>query len=151
MNLSAGDIVLLVFIIVVAAGAGLYFLNRWASRKMATQQDVIEKTKMSTSIFVLDKKKDKITNANLPKAVMNEIPKHYKFMKVPIIKAKVGPQVLTLLCDKNVYEALPVKKNISVELAGIYIISMKGMKSKKEMKQLRKDKDKAKKDKDKKK
>lgn len=107
---------------------------------MATQQDMIEKSKMTMSIFVLDKKKDKITNVNLPKAVADQMPKHYKFMKMPIVRAKVGPQILTLLCDKNVYEALPIKKNVSVELAGIYIISMKGMKSKKEMKQFKKDK-----------
>ena len=46
---------------------------------------------------------------------------------MPIVKAKVGPQITTLLCDKNVYDVLPNKKTIKVELAGIYISRVIGM------------------------
>ena len=44
-----------------------------------------------------------------------------------IIKAKVGPQITTLMCDKPVYDILPVKKNVKVEMAGIYIVGIKGV------------------------
>ena len=56
------------------------------------------------------------------------------------VKAKIGPQIMTLICDKNVYNALPLKKNVKVELAGIYISNMQGLKSKEEMKALAKEK-----------
>jgi hypothetical protein len=37
-----------------------------------------------------------------------------------------------------VFDALPVKKTVMVELAGMYIVGMKGMKTKKEMEAIRK-------------
>ena len=46
---------------------------------------------------------------------------------MPIVKAKVGPQILTLMCDKNIYDVLAVKKTVKVELAGIYISKIVGM------------------------
>lgn len=133
--MNASDIILLGIMLLGAAAVGLYFLNRWASRRMSDQQDMIERTKMTVSIYVIDKKKDKPANANLPKAVSEQLPKIYRFMKMPLVKAKVGPQIVTLMCDKQVFEALPIKKNVKVDLAGIYIVGMKGMKSKKEMKE----------------
>lgn len=114
---------------------GLYFLNNWASKKMGNQQELIEKSKQTMSIYVIDKKKTKAEGSGLPKAVMEKLPKIYKFMKVYLVKAKIGPQIMTLMCEKKVFNALPVKKNIKVEIAGIYIIGMKGMKSEKEMKE----------------
>ncbi|MCL2461972.1 MAG: hypothetical protein FWF44_04845 [Defluviitaleaceae bacterium] len=129
-------IILLVAIIIVAIFAGLYFLNRWSSRKMVDQNAMIEKNKQTVSIFVIDKKKEKASEVNLPKSVSQNLPKLYRFMKMPFVKAKVGPQILTLMCEKKVYEVLPVKKNVKVELAGIYIVGMKGMKTKKEMEEL---------------
>jgi hypothetical protein len=49
----------------------------------------------------------------------------YKFRKVPIVKAKVGPQVLDLLCDEKIFDDIPDKKTINVELAGIFIAGIK--------------------------
>jgi len=46
---------------------------------------------------------------------------------MPIVKAKVGPQILTLMCDKNIYDVLVPKKTMKVELAGIYITKVSGM------------------------
>jgi len=134
------DIILLVVLIVAAIVAGLYFLNKWASKKMTDQQEVINRTRMVTSIYVIDKKKDKAANVNLPKAASAQLPKMYKFIKVPFVKAKIGPQIITLMCDNKVFNALPVKKSVKVGLAGIYIVDMVGMKSDKEMKELKKKK-----------
>ena len=75
----------------------------------------------------------RIQNANLPKAMAAQIPRMSKLMKVPLVKAKIGKDIMTLVCDNNVFPALPVKKSVTVELAGIYIVSMKGQKSKAEM------------------
>ena len=138
--MSSMDIILLVVLIVAAIVAGLYFLNKWASKKMTDQQEVINRTRMVTSIYVIDKKKDKAANVNLPKAASAQLPKMYKFIKVPFVKAKIGPQIITLMCDNKVFNALPVKKSVKVGLAGIYIVDMVGMKSDKEMKELKKKK-----------
>ncbi|MDR0999269.1 MAG: hypothetical protein LBL96_00450 [Clostridiales bacterium] len=134
--MSLNDIILLVFLIVAALGVGLYFLNRWASKRMVESEEQMARVKQTVSIFVIDKKKDKPMNSNLPKEVKSKLPAFYRFLKVPLVKAKVGPQIVTLMADAKVFEALPVKKNVKIELAGIYISGMQGMKTKKEIKAL---------------
>jgi len=137
--LGIWDIAILVSIILILIVVGLYFLNRWASKRMATQQDLVAKHKQTATIYIIDKKKDKITNANLPKGVAEQIPRMSRMMKMPMVKAKVGKDIMTLMCDNGVYPILPVKKNVTVEMAGIYIVGMKGQKTKTEMAQSRKE------------
>lgn len=129
-----GNFVIIAFVIALAAFGGFYFLNRWAGRKMLDQQEAIEKTKQTAAIYIIDKKKMRPGDANLPKSVVQQMPRYAKLMRMPLVKAKVGPQILTLMCDKNVFEALPLKKSVTVEIAGLYIVGMRGLRSAKEMK-----------------
>ncbi len=132
------DWLILIVALVAAIVAGLYFLNRWASNKMTAQNEMIAKTKQTMSIYVIDKKKGKAKDANFPKAVMEQLPKMTKMMNLPLVKAKIGPQIMTLIADKRVFKAIPLKKTIKVDLAGIYIVDMKGLKSEKEYKESKK-------------
>jgi hypothetical protein len=50
---------------------------------------------------------------------------------VPIVKAKIGPQVMDLLCDEDIFNKLPERKSVNVELAGIFIAGIKQQKGKK--------------------
>ena len=134
------DWLIIAFIVIVAIGAALYFLNRWATRKYATQQDMMTKNKMAASIYVIDKKHDKAANVTLPKVVMENLPRTAKAMKMHFVKAKIGPQIMTLMCDKTVYGYLEPKKTYQAELAGIYIVGVKGAKTKYEIKEARKKK-----------
>lgn len=127
------DTAIIIAIVLILIVVALYFLNRWAGRRMATQQDMVERHKQTVTIYVIDKKKDKIQNANLPKAMAAQVPKMSRLMKVPLVKAKIGKDIMTLMCDNHVFPALPVKKNVTVEMAGIYIVSMKGQKTKAEL------------------
>jgi len=129
---------MVVAILAVIGVTAFYFINKWAGKKAAAQQDMVAQHKQTVSIYVIDKKKDKITNAGFPKAVADQIPRMAKLMKTPLVKAKIGPQIMTLVCDAKVYDALPIKKTVSVELAGAYIVGMKGMKTKMEMAEMRK-------------
>lgn len=131
------DILIIVSIVVLVLGVGFYFLNKWAGKRAATQHQMVEQHKQTVSIYVIDKKKDKITNSNMPKAMIDQMPKMGKMMKMPLVKAKIGPQIMTLICEKDVFEALPVKKTVTVEMAGAYIVGMKGMKTKLEMQKMR--------------
>ena len=134
------DIIIVVVLILGALGFGLYFLNKWAYKKMDEQQTMIARTSQPITIYVIDKKKEKPDNANLPKSVLEQLPKRAKIMKMPLVKAKVGPQIITFICDKKVFQALPLKKNVKVDVSGIYITNMKGMKTDKEMKAMAKEK-----------
>lgn len=121
--------VLLIIVIIVGVLVGLYFLGNKLQKKMDNQQTMINQHKMTTSILVIDKKKMKITEANLPKMVVDQVPKLYRMKKMPMVKAKIGPQITTLLCDNKLFKVLPTKKMIKVELAGIYIVGIKGNKN----------------------
>jgi len=131
--LGIWDWAIIAAVVLVVIVAALYFLNRWAGKRMATQNEMVEKHKQTVTIYVIDKKKDKVTNANLPKAMASQIPRMGRMMKMPLVKAKVGKDIMTLMCDNKVFPALPVKKNVTVEMAGIYIVGMKGMKTKSEL------------------
>ena len=137
-SLQGIDIIVIVAVIIAAIVAGLYYLNKWAAKKTTEQQQFVDSSKIDATIFVIDKKHDKAANVNLPKAVMTKLPKVYKFMKMYFIQAKVGPQIVTLMCDKKIFNYLAIKKNAKVELAGIYISNVKGMKSDYEKKQAQK-------------
>ena len=137
------DIVIIAVAVVGVIAAALFFLNRWASKKINTQQQLMDKNRQPASIYVIDKKHDKAANVNLPKVVMDNLPKVYKFMKMYFVKVKIGPQIMTLICDKNIYRGLQTKKTYQVELSGIYISSAKGVKTKFQLKEQAKAKKKA--------
>lgn len=121
-------IVLIVSIVVIGVLVGLYFWGKNLQKKYDEQQNLINQSKQLVQIFVIDKKKDKITNVKLPKQVKEQFPKRYKKRKMPIVIAKIGPQITTLLCDEKIYKDLPTKKQVKVEIAGLFIVGIKGPK-----------------------
>ena len=109
--MSTVTIVLLVIaLILLAAVVVLYFLGKRAQKKQEEQQAQIAAASQSVSMLIIDKKKMKLKDAGLPAAVLAQTPKLMRGSKVPIVKAKVGPKVMTMLCDANVFEIIPVKK-----------------------------------------
>ena len=72
-------------------------------------------------MLVIDKKKMKLKDAGLPKIVYEQTPKYMRRAKVPIVKAKIGPKVMTLIADAKVFDVLPVKTEAKVVVSGIYI------------------------------
>lgn len=118
-------LVVLIWVAVIAAiFVGLYFWGRKLQKQQEEQQQLINQHKQPLQIFVIDKKKDKPDNLKLPKQVKEQLPKLYKKRKMPVVIAKIGPQIQTLMCDPRVYDSIPVKKQIKVELAGILIVDV---------------------------
>ena len=46
---------------------------------------------------------------------------------MPIVKAKIGPQIMSLICDEKIFEDVPVKKEVKAAVSGIYILEVKGL------------------------
>ncbi len=46
---------------------------------------------------------------------------------MPIVKAKIGPRVMSLIADGKVYESIPVKKEVKAVVSGIYITELKSV------------------------
>ena len=42
--------------------------------------------------------------------VVDNTPKYLRRTKVPVVKAKIGAKIMTLMCENKVFEVLPVKK-----------------------------------------
>lgn len=121
-------IVLIVVSAVLIAGiVVLYFLGKKAQKKQAEQQEMLEANKQTVSMLIIDKKRMKLRDAGLPQAVIDQTPKALRGSKLPIIKAKVGPQILSLICDEKIFESVPVKKEVKAVVSGIYVLDVKGL------------------------
>ncbi len=138
-SMGFADWFLLIVLIIAIIVCILYFLNKKAYKKMNEQNEMIEQNKMLQTAYIIDKKRDRITNIeSMPKAVLSQMPKWGKFIKMYFVRVKIGPQIVTLMADKSVYNALPVKKTVKIEMAGMYIVNMIGMKSASELKAIEK-------------
>ena len=122
-------IVLIVLGVLAVVLAVLFLVGRKMKSKVDDQQALIDQSKITTSILVIDKKKMKVKDSNLPKAVQDQIPKYLRLKKMPLVKAKIGPKIQTLMCDDKVFKELPVKRQVKVEVAGMYIVGIKGVKN----------------------
>ncbi len=121
-------IVLLVILVIAAVILGiLYFLGKKMQDKQAEQQAAIDAAKQTVSILVIDKKKMKMKDSGLPDVVMQNTPWYLRRAKVPLVKAKVGPQVVTLIADEKVFDLIPVKKEVKATISGLYITGVKGI------------------------
>ena len=121
--------VIIMIIIAIALTGTLIGLTIWGNKqktKADEAQKQLEDAAMPMSLLVIDKKKMKLSEANLPKLVMDSIPKRMRRSKMPIVKAKAGPKIMSFMCDEKVFELIPVKQEIKAMVSGIYIISVKG-------------------------
>lgn len=59
--------------------------------------------------------------------VLDQTPKLMRRAKFPIVKAKVGPKIMTFIADTSVYELIPIKKEIKATVSGLYIIGVRGI------------------------
>lgn len=121
-------IVLLVILAVLAiALVALVFLGKRAQKKSEEQQEAMDAVKQTVTMLIIDKKKMKIKDAGLPDAVLQQTPWYLRATRVPIIKAKVGPQIMTFIADITVYDIAPVKKEVKATVSGLYITNIKGI------------------------
>lgn len=117
----------IIFGVAAVVLAVLYFFGRKMQKKQAEAQEQIDSSKQLASILVIDKKKLKPKDSGLPQVALGQLPWYAKNQKLPIVKAKIGPQIMTLMCDAEVFEILPVKKECKVALSGIYIAELKSV------------------------
>ena len=133
--MSTGTIVLLVILgILIVSVVVLYFLGKKAQKRQAEQQQQIDAMKQTVSMLIIDKKRMKMKDSGLPQMVIDQTPKLMRGTKLPIVKAKVGPQIMSLVSDEKIFESIPVKKEVKAVVSGIYIIGVKGLHGKVEAK-----------------
>ena len=128
--MSTLSIVLLVILVVlIIACVVLYFLGKKAEKKQAEQQEQLDAVAQTVSMLIIDKKRMPIKNSGLPQFVIDQTPKLMRRSKLPIVKAKVGPKIMTLVCEADIFDQIPVKKEIKAEVSGIYIVGARGLRA----------------------
>lgn len=121
------QVLLIILVVLAAVLAILYFLGKKAQKKQEAQQDQIEASKQTVSMLIIDKKRMKLKESGLPQIVIDQTPKLMRRAKLPVVKAKVGPKIMTLVADEAVYDSIPVKKEVKATVSGIYIVGVKGL------------------------
>ena len=116
-----GIIVIVLAILLVV----LYFLGKNLQKKQASQQEAMDAAAQQMNLYIIDMKMMKAMDANLPKMVTEQIPKYMRRAKLPIVKAKVGPRVMSLICDAKVFDTIAPEQEVKDTVSGLYITAAK--------------------------
>ena len=143
MILAAGmplavKIILIVLGVILALLVVLVIVAQKMMKKQEASQAQIDAASQVVSMLIIDKKRMKVKDANMPKMISDQMPKYMKFAKLPIVKAKVGPRVMTLIADEKVFDSLPVKTEVKVAISGMYITEIKHVRGNVEMPKVKK-------------
>ena len=114
-------------VLVVGLTVGLYFWGKKALKKQDEQRELLQQNKQYASMLIIDKKQLRLKNSGLPQTVIDQAPWYQKNSYVSVVKAKVGPQIMVLMCDRDIFDIIPVKKEVKAAVSGIYILEVKAL------------------------
>ncbi|MDO5134110.1 MAG: hypothetical protein Q4D81_14185 [Eubacteriales bacterium] len=123
-------IFLIIIVILVAILIALYFVGKRLQARQAESEVQIQSMKQPMTLLIIDKKRLKLKESGLPDQVIQNTPWYAKRSKVPVVKAKAGPQILNFICDEKIFDSIPVKKQVKAMVSGIYIVEVKGIRGK---------------------
>ena len=130
--------VIIITVILIGVLVALYLVGNRLQKKQSAQKEMMREGAQPVTMMVIDKKMLPMKDAGLPKIVMQQTPKRYQKAKLPIVKAKVGPQITNLICDDGIYDQMPVRGEVKAMVSGIYIVSVKVVRGKMEEKPAKK-------------
>ena len=120
-------VLLVILVVLIVAFIALYFLGKRAQKKKEEQDAQIAAASQQITMLVIDKKRMRLKDAGLPQQILEQTPKMMRRSKLPIVKAKVGPRVMSLIADEAIFDEIPVKKEVKASVSGIYITSVRGL------------------------
>ena len=101
------QVLLIILVILIAVLVVLYFLGKRAQKKQEENQAQIEAAKQTVNMLIIDKKRLRIKESGLPQMVIDQTPKLMRRTKLPIVKAKIGPRIMTMVAD---FRSDPIEK-----------------------------------------
>ena len=120
-----GIIALIIIGVLVAGLVVLYIVGRKLQKKQDAAQEQMQASAQTTSLFVIKKDRVRIKDAGFPQIVIDQTPKYLRRSKVPTVKAKIGPRIMTFMCDEKAFAVLPEKREVKCVINGIYIMEAK--------------------------
>ncbi len=118
---------LVILIVMIVAMIVLYILGKRAQKKKEEQDAQLAAAAQTVSMLIIDKKRLRIKESGLPQQVIDQTPKLMRRSKLPIVKAKVGPKVMSLIADDAIFDEIPVKKEVKATVSGLYITAVRGL------------------------
>lgn len=118
---------IVVIAIVIVVLIVTYKLGKKQQAKRESQQETIDAMKQTMSMLIIDKKKLPIKNSGLPQQVIDQTPWYLRRNKVPVVKAKIGPKILLLIAENDIFDEIPLKKEIKATVSGLYITDIRGI------------------------
>ena len=103
------QVLLIILVILIAVLVVLYFLGKRAQKKQEENQAQIEAAKQTVNMLIIDKKRLRIKESGLPQMVIDQTPKLMRRTKLPIVKAKIGPRIMTMVADEKIFDLIPLK------------------------------------------
>ena len=117
-------VMIVIIVLLIAALVALSIYGRKLQKRQESTQKEIEAAAQNVSLLIV-----KLKESGLPQLVIDQTPKYLRGQKVPIVKAKVGPKIMTLICDEKIFELIPVKKSVRATVSGIYITKVQGLRT----------------------
>ena len=124
--MSTGWIIFRIVTVLLIGGlVALTILGKKMQKKQEESEATMRQGAQIISIFVIDKARKKLVESGLPQIVIDQTPKYLRRSRVPVVRAKVGPKVMMLMCDEKAFNLIPEKKEVKVLMNGIYIVEAK--------------------------
>ncbi len=120
-------ILIIMLVILIGLTVGLYFLGKRMEKKQAEQQEQVAANARPVSLLIIDKKRMRLKDAGMPAAVVDAAPWYTKRAKLPIVKVKAGPQILNLICAEEIFDLVPLKREVKATVSGLYLTNVRGL------------------------
>ncbi len=120
-------VLIVILLVLIGSLIFLYFWGKKAQKRRDEQQGQIDAAAQTVSMLIIDKKKMRLKDTDLPSIIVDQVPWYMKRAKVPVVKAKVGPKIMTLIADIEIFDDIPTKKEVKATVSGIYITHVKGL------------------------
>lgn len=120
-------VLIVITVLLIAAIVALYILGKKSQKRKEEQEAQIAAAAQTISMLIIDKKHMKLKDSGLPAAILEQTPKLLRRSKMPIVKAKVGPKIMTFICEEAIFDSIPTKKEVKAVVSGLYITKVKGL------------------------
>ena len=105
-------VMLVVIVLLIAALVALSIYGKKLQDRQEDSQRQLQEAAQSAKLLVIDKKKMKFKDSGLPPMVLEQVPKYMRGRKVPIVKAKIGPRIMSLICEDKIFDVKGLHNNL---------------------------------------
>ena len=109
-------VLIVIAVVLVVAFIVLTILGKKAQKRKEEQDEQIAAASQTVNMLIIDKKRMKLKDAGLPQQIIEQTPKLMRRSKLPVVKAKVGPRVMTLIADEQIFDEIPLKKEVKASV-----------------------------------